>query len=424
MHGEGYVSTRFMCIQQSRLDDIQQDICTKGEKLFFMSRRKGRYERRQAKREANKTKRCQEVGGLNDVFTYHDMFLSGRKCCNGVRWKNSAQRFELHLFSGTAARRREILEHKWKPSKYVHFTISERGKTRPIDAPCIQDRQMQKVFTKKVLLPLYLPGMIWNNGASLPGKGFEFSKRELRKDLRWHFRKYGHDGYVILIDFKQFFPSVSHEMIFRRHDELIRNKDLRDIANAIVNTVPGGEGLPLGVEPSQAEMIAFPSALDNYIKCQLSIKCFGHYMDDYYILVPPDKDPKEIMKLVIAKAESLRLTVSLSKSRIVPLTKPFKYCKAKYHLTETGKVIVNGNRDGVKRARKKIKAFYHKIQNGEMNYEDLWTSINGIFAYFESYNDHGRVLRLRRLFYAVFGFSPERIENFRERGIKGEVHCS
>ena len=193
---------------------------------------------------------------------------------------------------------------------------------------------------------------------------------------------------------------------------------------ALVNTVPGGEGLPLGVEPSQAEMIAFPSALDNYIKCQLPIKCFGHYMDDYYILVPPDKDPKEIMKLVIAKAESLRLTVSLSKSRIVPLTKPFKYCKAKYHLTETGKVIVNGNRDGVKRARKKIKAFYHKIQNGEMNYEDLWTSINGIFAYFESYNDHGRVLRLRRLFYAVFGFSPERIENFRERGIKGEVHCS
>lgn len=138
-----------MCIQQSRLDDIQQDICTEGEKLFFMSRRKGRYERRQTKREANKIKRCQEVGGLNDVFTYHDMFLSGRKCCNGVRWKNSAQRFELHLFSGTAARRREILEHKWKPSKYVHFTISERGKTRPIDAPCIQDRQMQKVFYPK-----------------------------------------------------------------------------------------------------------------------------------------------------------------------------------------------------------------------------------------------------------------------------------
>jgi len=148
-------------------------------------------------------------------------------------------------------------------------------------------------------------------------------------------------------------------------------------------------------------------------------------MDDYYVIVPPAKDPKEVMRLIVAKAESLCLTISPSKSRIIPLTKPFRYCKAKYTLAETGKVIVNGNRDGVKRARRKIKAFYHKIQAGEMTYEDLWTSVNGMLAYFESYNDHKRVLRLRRLFYAVFGFSPEKIENFRERGNKGnEVHCT
>jgi hypothetical protein len=92
-------------------------------------------------------------------------------------------------------------------------------------------------------------------------------------------------------------------------------------------------------------------------------------------------------------------------------------------LTETGRVITGGNRDGVKRARRKIKAFHGKIQNGEMNYEDLWTSVNGILAYFGSYNDHKRVLRLRRLFYAIFGFSPERIENFRNRGIKDNEIC-
>ena len=41
-------------------------------------------------------------------------------------------------------------------------------------------------------------------GASLEGKGFEFSKRMLKEDLRWHFRRYGRDGNVILIDFKQY----------------------------------------------------------------------------------------------------------------------------------------------------------------------------------------------------------------------------
>lgn len=173
--------------------------------------------------------------------------------------------------------------------------------------------------------------MIYNNGASLEGKGFEFSKRMLKEDLRWHFRRYGRDGNVILIDFKQFFPSVSHEEIFKRHEKLLLNPDIRKIGDDVVNTVSGGVGLPLGVEPSQAEMIAFPSALDNFIKCQLSIKCAGHYMDDYYVIVPPDRDAKEIMALIVAKAESLKLTVSKSKSRIVPLTKPFRYCKAKIY---------------------------------------------------------------------------------------------
>lgn len=118
-----------------------------------MSRRKGRYERRKTRREENRLRRAATVGGLHDVFGYDDMYKAGKKCCNGVRWKNSTQRFEMHLFSGTARRRRLLLERKWIPGAYVHFTISERGKTRPIDAPRIQDRQVHKVYTKKVLLP-------------------------------------------------------------------------------------------------------------------------------------------------------------------------------------------------------------------------------------------------------------------------------
>lgn len=389
-----------------------------------MSRRQGRYERRKERRETNRILRCKAVGDLKDVFNYEDMYKAGKKCCNGVRWKNSVQRFEMHLFSGTAKRRKELLDGMWNPGNYVHFTLCERGKVRPIDAPRIQDRQVHKVYTRKVLLPLYMPHMIYNNGASLPGKGFEFSKKQLINDLRWHYRRYGRSGCIILIDFKQFFPSVSHEELYKRHDKYILNPEIRKIGDDVIKSVPGDKGLPLGVEPSQAEMIAFPSALDNYVKCQLQMQCAGHYMDDYYIIVPPDREPKEIMALVTAKAESLKLTISKAKSKIIPLTKPFRYCKAKYTLTETGKIIVNGNRDGVKRARRKIKAFRQKIAKGEMNYEDLWTSVNGMLAYFESYNDHARVLKLRRLFYAIYGFSCEHIENFRMRGEEHEVHCA
>ena len=62
-----------------------------------------------------------------------------------------------------------------------------------------------------------------------------------------------------------------------------------------------------------------------------------------------------------------------------------------------------------------------------MSYEDLWTSVNGMLAYLESYDNHQRVLHLRRLFFAIYGFSPEHIENFRLKEMEKQnnaIHCS
>ena len=180
-------------------------------------RREARYRRRKAKRQANKLKRSREVGTLKDVFNYHDMFFYGRKCCTGVRWKQSTQNFELHLFSGTAKRRREVLDGKWKQKKCAHFTISERGKVRPIDAPHIEDRQIHKVFTNEVLIPLYHPSMICDNGASQRGKGLHWHFRRVTQQLAWHYRRYGREGGIFLLDLKSFFPNANRDIIYRRH---------------------------------------------------------------------------------------------------------------------------------------------------------------------------------------------------------------
>ena len=388
-----------------------------------MSRRSGRYQRRQEKRRRALLARTEAVGGLGDVFTYSALYQAGKDCCRGVRWKNSTQRFELRLFSQTAKQRREVLEGAWKPGPYHHFTLSERGKIRPIDAPNIRDRQVHKVYTRRALLPLYRPSMIHNNGASLPGKGFDFSQNQLKRDLRRHFRKYGRDGWIILLDFSKFFPSADHGQIYNRHQALILNDGLRRLGDRIVATIPGGIGLPLGVEPSQAEMVAFPSALDNTIKCQLAVKGAGHYMDDYYLLVPPDRDPHILLDRVMARAADLHPTIHRGKTRIQPLTKPFGYCKTKFILTERGRIITHGNRGSLKRDRRKIKAFHRKVETGEMTYLDLWSSTSGMLHYFDRYNDHRRVLALRRLFYRTFGFSCERYTTFQEHE-KRRTRCN
>lgn len=64
-------------------------------------------------------------------------------------------------------------------AKPPHFTLKERGKVRPIDAPHIEDRQVYKVLTKKVLVPLYVPSMIYDNKASQKAGGLHFHYKRL-----------------------------------------------------------------------------------------------------------------------------------------------------------------------------------------------------------------------------------------------------
>ena len=367
-------------------------------------RREARYQRRRAARLARKQARCDALGPAETVFSYRKLFKWGKKCCNNVRWKQSTQNFEAHLFSGTAARRKKLLEGKWRPRKCTHFVLHERGKVRPIDAPHITDRQIQKAISKEVLVPLYTPGLIYDNYASREGMGLHFAFRRVKEMLHWYYRRYGRNGGVILLDLKKFFPSARRELIYQRHQQLILNPTLRSIADTVIDTAPctaPGRGMPLGVEPSQQEMMSMPSAIDSWIKCQLGVHCAGHYADDY-IAIGPVELMRRIGNELVRRFEKMGIPVNRKKCKLIPLTKPFKFCKAKFTLTETGRVIVNGCRDGVKRARRKLKLFKREWLAGTRTLEEVAQYMTSQCAYYSNYNDHGRLLRLWRLCYALF----------------------
>ena len=97
------------------------------------------------------------------------------------------------------------------------------------------------------------------------------------------------------------------------------------------------------------------------------------------------------------------LKVNRKKSKIVPLSRPFRFCKAKFYLTETGRIITHGCRDGMKRARRKLRYFRAQVDAGTKTAAEVERWLNdGPIAYYEQFNDHGRVLHLRRLYYALF----------------------
>ena len=373
--------------------------------MTSQERHEARYQRRRAARRARQEARCAALGSLEEVFSYHTMFKYGRKCCNGVRWKQSTQNFERHLFSNTAKQRRLILAKRWRPKKYVHFTVCERGKIRGIDAPHITDRQIHKVISKEVLEPLYDPSMIYDNGASRIGKGLHWQIKRIKQQLARHYRKYGRAGGVLLLDLKKFFPYAPHSIIYQRHQRYILNPDFRRIADTIIDTAPGefpGRGMPLGVEPSQQEMVALPSYLDNWMKCQLSLHGMGHYMDDYNAILESVERAEEVLEAMIFRAEEKGLTINRNKCHVISLDKPFRFCKAKFQILPSGRIITHGCRDGMKRARRKMRYFRQQVDAGEKTVEQVAEWLKGPIAYYEQFNDHGRVLKLRRLYYALF----------------------
>lgn len=212
-------------------------------------RREGRYQRRKARRQECRQRRMAALGTLEDIARFDRMYQCGKDCCRGVRWKTSIQAFEAELFLRTAQSCRLVESGAWQPQrKPVHFTVMERGKVRPIDAPHVDDRQVQKVHSRFVLTPCYGPAMIYDNGASQQGKGLEFAYRRLKRALMRHYRRYGREGSVILCDLKEFFPSAPRRTLLDRHLRYMPEGPIRALADEMVLTAPEtepGRGMPL-----------------------------------------------------------------------------------------------------------------------------------------------------------------------------------
>lgn len=280
--------------------------------------------------------------------------------------------------------------------------LHERGKIRPIDAPHITDRQVHKTFDNKVLNIIYPPYMIYDNGASQKGKGLYFAYQRLKRHLRYHYKKYGRNGYIILIDLKQFFPTAPRNTVKKRHKEYLLNKEVMNFADMLIDMLPNDVGMPLGIETSQLEMVSITSKVDNYFKCQLGIKGFAHYMDDYYIIVDTKEKAHKYLDLFESKMHELGLNISRNKTKIIPLTKKFKFCKATFILSENGKIKTHADRTAMKRARRKLNSFKIKLQNNEIALKNVNEYLQSQIAYFKHHNDHIRILKLKRMYYSIF----------------------
>lgn len=364
-------------------------------------RKAARYARRVQKRAEKKATCYAQYDNFDAVFSYNNLYRSYKLCRRGVAWKCSTQKYMTQAPLNVFTTYRLLQAGKFKSKGFVEFDIFERGKIRHIRSVAMEERVVQRCLCDHSLVPMLGRTFIYDNGASLKGKGYSFSVDRMCHHLRQHYKKYGNEGYVLLFDFSKFFDNVSHRITTMALQKNFTDERLLRLAHHFIDAF-GDVGLGLGSQISQTMALASANRLDHFVKEVLRIKGYGRYMDDGYLLHPSKEYLKTCLEAIKAICKELEIKLNVKKTQIVKISHGFSFLKVRFFLTKTGKVIRRMHRAGIVRMRKKLKAFQRMVAEGKMQVDDVHASFQSWQAYTKNFNGHKTLQSANALYDKLF----------------------
>lgn len=319
-------------------------------------------------RKANDCDDFQLVSGYSNLYKAH---LS---CRRGKRWKDSVASYDLRAPESTLYLRHLLESGKYEMGEYRCFTVNERGKKREIKSIKYRDRVVQKSLNDNVIVPRMIPKLIYENGSSQKGKGTDFHLALLKRHLREQYKESGAAAYILAGDFKGYFDSIRHDLVNEIYEKEFSDERIRGLIRHIHSSIPGGVGVPLGNQLSQADALLALNDMDHYIKERLRIKRYARYNDDFYLIHESKEYLQKCLEEIKGIAEKKGMRLNQKKTRIVPATTGFTFLGFRFYLTETGKVVAKIKPETKNRERRRLRKFSDKVKAGEMTYEDAANS--------------------------------------------------
>lgn len=290
---------------------------------------------------------------MNAIFSFENLYRAYEKCTLGVKWKWSTQNYMVNACCRIARLNKRILNAAYKSPPPRCFPINERGKKRNITALGFEDRVVNRCLCDRYLNPILQKSLIHDNGATIKGKGLSFTKNRTICHLQKYYRHYGNKGYVLKMDIHHYFESIDHDILTDKMRKNVHDRHLLTFVRQLMDTCD--KGLGLGSQVSQIGAVYYLNSVDHYIKEKFHCKYYGRYMDDMYIISNNKERLKSILKIVIKLLEPLKLKLNLTKSRIYDLDKGFVFCKTRYVLTKSGKVLKLLTSNSMASMKRKVK---------------------------------------------------------------------
>ncbi|MFA6729215.1 MAG: reverse transcriptase domain-containing protein, partial [Prevotella sp.] len=306
------------------------------------------------------------------VCDANNLYKAYKASVKGSKWKETTQKFMMNFLRYIFSIQEDIINRNLRNGKTDEFSLSERGRVRPITSLQTKDRIIRHVLCDEALLPEVKKHIIYDNGASIKGRGISHSRKRFEVHLHKYYRAYGNEGYILFGDFSKFYDNIIHEIAKKEllklfdddefidwlltlifHDFRIDVSYMSDeeYENCMTDTfnkleyrlIPKelltGEkwmdkSVNIGDQLSQIIGIYYPYRIDNYVKYVRSQKFYGRYMDDWYIMNPNKKELQDLLGNIRVIADELGIHINEKKTHIVKISSTYKYLQVKYTLTE------------------------------------------------------------------------------------------
>ena len=346
-----------------------------------------------------------ERGYQREIFDGNVLYESFLRAKQGSDWKPQVQRFEMNYLFELAELQKELESDSYTFQPSTEFTLHERGKVRRITGEQIKDRVSKHALCDEILTPSVRKYLIYDNSASIKGKGIDFARKRLLVHLRKYYHQHGsNDGYILLIDFSKYYDNIQHEKLMEQFEKYIHDEKALSFLRAAIDRSKvdvsymtdeeyagcmdrvfnsleyqnvdksqlTGEKfmykhLNIGDQVAQVAGIIYPIPIDNYVKIVKGVKFYGRYMDDSYAIHESKEFLEELLQGIIAVAKELGITVNIRKTRICKLSSLWRFLQVQYSLTDTGRVIQKINPKRLTNMRRKMKKLVHILTEKEFD---------------------------------------------------------
>lgn len=312
---------------------------------------------------------------LKSLTEIDSMIEYAWECTRQSRWKEQTQRYLANLLLNIVHLRDEILGGTYRVKPTRDFYLNERGHLRFIEAPWISDRHVQKALMKQVLTPSLTPHLIYDNYASLKGRGTSFARKRFEVLLHRYIRRYGTNGYIMLMDYSKYFENVVHHVLKQLIAPYIAGEpaDVIRLIHHMIDTASHTErGLNLGSECPQIFAVCYPNPVDHFVKAVKAVKFYGRYMDDSFVIARTKQELEQLKAEISSQLASLGLALNQRKTQIIKLTRVFTFLQIKYNMSRTGHIAKRMSHSKVVRERRRLKAFKRLYDRGVMNEQEVW----------------------------------------------------